>query len=424
LTGGTNDDTSLPPVSGGNGGAGGGEGSAAGGGGTGGTVQLPCNIDAIMAKSCRSCHGTPLSYGAPIPLVTYADLTAPWKGGKVYEHVQQRVHAGTAPMPPAPNPLLDAAALAAIDAWVAAGAPPGTAACSNPGGGTSSNGPPPLPCTPDQKLRPASPGSIDHSTIDQYYCYGVDIPVTSDRHVIAIGPHLDNKAVLHHLLLFQSNTSVSPQATSCSGTGVSQYRLYGGWAPGDGNVILPEPAGVRETSTTHWMVQVHLNNTKGLPTQSDSSGFDFCTTDKLRPNDAEVMAFGTINISLPPRATVDIGCDFLALGGGVHIFGMSPHMHRLGKSMTTSIIRGGTEIPLANVSAWDFNAQSEYQVNADIQAGDVIRNHCVFNNTTDQTVTFGENTSNEMCFDFAMYYPVITSPLWTWMTPSILSRCQ
>jgi hypothetical protein len=386
-------------------------------------------VDVILGKSCRSCHGTTTAYGAPMPLVTYGDLTAPWKGGKVYQYVQQRVHSATSPMPPAPNPPLDAQALATIDAWAVAGAPPGTAACSNSGGGdgggASTADPQPLPCTPDQTLRPASPGSISQSMSDLYYCYGVDIPVTSDRHVIAVTPHVDNKAILHHLLLFQSDSPVSPDATECNNlAAITKYRLYGGWAPGGGNIILPDAAGYRETASTHWVVQVHLNNTKGLPTQNDSSGFDLCTTDKLRPNDAEVMAFGTFGIYLPPRSTVDYGCNWTAQAGELHIFGMWPHMHKLGKSMSGSILRNGTEIPLVNVPSFDFSGQGNYPVSVDVQSGDVIQSHCVFDNTTDQTVTFGENTGNEMCFDFAFYYPKITSPRWAWTTPSLRSSCQ
>jgi hypothetical protein len=326
-------------------------------------------------------------------------------------------------MPPAPNPPLDASELATIDQWVAAGAPPGKTACDRDGG-ASSNGPPPLPCTPDQYLRPSQPGSIAQTATDEYYCYGVDVPVTSDRHVIAIGPHVDNKAVLHHILVFQSDAPLSPEPAPCDLGAFIRYRLYGGWAPGYGNIILPNAAGFRESGTTHWAVQVHLSNTKGLPTQTDSSGMDLCTTDHLRPNDAEMMAFSTQNISVAPRATVDYGCNSLILASGIHIFGMSPHMHRLGKSMRTSVLRGGTEIPLANVTSWDFNAQAYYPVNVDLQVGDTIQNHCVFDNTTDQTVTFGEDTGNEMCFDFATYYPKITIPGWSWALPALTSTCQ
>jgi hypothetical protein len=324
-------------------------------------------------------------------------------------------------MPPGPNPRLDAAALATIDGWVDGGARPGTEACSGSGEGES-DGPPPLSCTPDQSLQPASPLTIDQTMTDRYLCYGVDIPVKSDRHVIAIAPRVDNKAVLHHLLLFQTDTSVSPQPTPCEGFGSAAWRLFGGWAPGGSNIELPPAAGVRESGTTHWVVQVHLNNAKGLSNQKDTSGFDFCTTDKLRPNDAEVMAFGSINFQIPPHATRDLACEWTS-PANVHVFSMWPHMHKLGKAMSSAIVRGGAA-PFVDVKSDDFSAQASYPTNLDIKAGDTIQTHCAWNNTTDQIVTWGERTGDEMCFDFAFYYPKVRLPAWSWTTPSVVSVCN
>ena len=38
--------------------------------------------------------------------------------------------------------------------------------------------------------------------------------------------------------------------------------------------------------------------------------YDLCTTDKLRANDAGVVAFGSTKFSLPPRATTTVKCDY------------------------------------------------------------------------------------------------------------------
>jgi hypothetical protein len=40
-----------------------------------------------------------------------------------------------------------------------------------------------------------------------------------------------------------------------------------------------------------------------------------------------------------------------------------------------------------------------------VQTGDVITTTCTYTNPTNQMVRFGENTGNEMCFNFALYYP-------------------
>jgi len=199
-----------------------------------------------------------------------------------------------------------------------------------------------------------------------------------------------------------------------------------GWAPGGGNFEFPPEAGYPEEGTTHYVVQIHYNNVRHVSGQTDASGFDFCTTDKLRPNDAEIMAFGSVNFQIPPRASRDLACDWSvpAISGTRHVFSMWPHMHKLGKAMSSTIVRNGAETPLVEAKAFDFNSQTSYPTNLDIEAGDTIRTHCVWNNTTDQTVAFGENTGDEMCFDFAFYYPKVTTPLWSWTTPSLTAACN
>ena len=54
-------------------------------------------------------------------------------------------------------------------------------------------------------------------------------------------------------------------------------------------------------------------------------------------------------------------------------------------------------------------------------AGDVIRTRCVWNNQTNLPVSFGENTEQEMCFGFAMYYP--KRNFVTWAQPSVQASC-
>jgi cytochrome c551/c552 len=430
---GANGDTSSGG-SGGGSGAGSGSGSGGLGASSGGTPDapsgLPCDVDAVLAAHCRTCHGSTPSFGASIPLVTWQDLTAqaPDSSQKVYQLVESRIHDDARPMPPTPNPRLSAADATTIDHWVAAGAPSSTATCA--GAGDAGGGPvvDPLPCTPDVTMRPATPYTMPTGTNEQYVCYGFDVTVTSKRHVIALAPKIDNSAILHHLLLFQSNQSESPTPTPCASGGSTSWSLIGGWAPGGKNIILPPEAGFPESGTTHWVLQVHYNNAKGLPSPQDSSGFDMCSTDQLRPNDAGVMAFGSVNFSIPPRSALNLTCtvQYSTSFPKVHVFSATPHMHLLGKSLTTNILPGGSGAPVNVVSqpAWDFQTQVAYPANNDINPGDSVVTQCDWNNTTDSAVTFGENTENEMCFSFLAYYPLITQPLFSWVTPSAVASCQ
>jgi hypothetical protein len=188
----------------------------------------------------------------------------------------------------------------------------------------------------------------------------------------------------------------------------------------------PPEAGFPEEGTTHWILQVHYNDTTGKNAGLvDKSGYDLCTTDKLRANDAAVMAPGTLQMNIPPRATTDITCDWSPmLIGKVHLFGATPHMHKLGTKMSTYVTHNGVKTKVVDQQNFDFNYQSAYTASVDLEDGDTVSTRCAWNNTTDQAVKWGENTGDEMCFDFIPYYPKIDSPLWSWTTPSILGNCS
>ncbi|MBL8606733.1 MAG: hypothetical protein JNL38_05410, partial [Myxococcales bacterium] len=102
-----------------------------------------------------------------------------------------------------------------------------------------------------------------------------------------------------------------------------------------------------------------------------------------------------------------------------------PHMHGLGTSIDTKLYKGGAGagVDLGAAPKWDFNTQYWYPIDATVEKGDVIKTRCAWNNTTDQTVKFGENTENEMCYSFTLYYPRVTQGIWNWQAPAAVSTC-
>lgn len=394
--------------------------------------SLPCDVDAVL-QDCRGCHGEKPAFGAPMPLVTYADLMAPAPsdpGKKVAELVKARIHDDAHPMPPLPNPRVDASKMAVVDTWLSAGAPVSNVDCGGGDGGGKGGaeppGPKPLSCAPDTLIRPAAPFAIDPGSIDQYVCYGFDVTPSKKRHVTALAPKIDNKALVHHLLLFQTDQAESPTPKACQAFGSVGWRLIAGWAPGGDNLELPPEAGFPEAGTTHWVMQVHYNNSQHLANQTDESGYDLCTTDQLRPNDAEVMGLGSINFSIEPHSKLDLSCDYTFYSSPkIHLFGASPHMHLRGRAMS-SVKLGGPmgQQTIVDSPNFDFNTQIEYPTSVDVAFGDTLRTRCVWENDTASAIKFGENTGDEMCFDFVAYYPKVTAPLWSWTTPSLSASCK
>ena len=392
---------------------------------------LPCEVSTVLVENCQKCHGGTPSFGAPMPLVTLADLRADSKitaGKKVYEQVGVRIHDDASPMPQPPNTRLSATDTAMLDGWIAAAAPAGTGTCNDAGVAPSTIQA--LDCTADQILRPTSKYTVPKDQSDIYVCYGFDTTATTKRQVIAGAPHIDNTSVVHHVLLYQTPDSVSGTPTPCGAGGGTNWRLVTGWAPGGKNFSLPPEAGFAEDAgTTHWALQVHYNNITGLVGEQDASGFDLCSTDQLRPNDADILATGTFEIKLPPHTTSQVDCDVTippAYASEIDIVSSWAHMHQLGIAQSAKLVHNGVETTLLDAPNYSFKQGGGTQaVNVKVTGGDSIHTMCRWTNTTDATVTFGEKTEDEMCFAFLTYYPKITVPGFVWAGPAApgYSKC-
>jgi hypothetical protein len=393
------------------------------------TGSLPCDVDAVLAQNCRKCHSSSPQYGAPMPLVTLADLHAAAKSDaqrKVYELVPERIADDTKPMPPPPNARLADADRATLTKWAQAGAPASTDAC-----GATPPTPPPVPptaCTPDLPLTPASPWTMPSSSGDVYVCYGVDVQRATPTHAVGFAPRVDNPKIVHHVLLFEADSSYGATPQACSAGGSLQWRLVTGWAPGAKGFEMPPEAGfpIGTDTPTHYVVQVHYSNPQALSGETDTSGFSLCTAPP-RANEADVMAFGTQNFTIPPgpysrTCTVDVPSQL----AGIKLVAAMPHMHKLGTSISTTLTPsgGGTPVDLGTIAAFSFNNQAWLPLNATVGSGDTITTKCSWANTTGAPVKYGENTANEMCYSFTVYYPKVNLSVWSWAVPAATSTCQ
>jgi hypothetical protein len=385
------------------------------GGGTAGTSSSTpwCQVKAILDAKCIACHTTPLAAGAPFPLAKYEDLIAahPSKPGKkVFERVGVRVHADKSqleslPVMP-PGAQLPAASLAVIDDWVKAGAPAGeNPTCAGaPGaagadaGVATGTGTWPLPeCDQVYKITAAGTGTAGQSVPPGQEVHpqiSVPAPWGSEKvQAIAFKTITDNPKVLHHWIL--------------NGGGA----FLTGWAPGEDGIRLMSPDVGMDMPSGSLRLDMHYNSLQATKTELDKSGVEICVVKsaKFRKNHAAVtMGLATFP-NIPAGATnYENKASFTVSGTQpITLLSASPHAHQLAVRMLFTVKKkNGTLITMHDMP-FMFGEQKSFKLDPPVvvEAGDVINTSCFYTNKTGKAVMFGENTGNEMCFNFALYYP-------------------
>lgn len=370
-----------------------------------------CAVKQIMDKSCVGCHDGKGTAGTPMGLTQAADFakSAPVSTTqKVYQAVASRMRNTQRPMPP--RGVLPEADLKAVDAWVAAGAPIGndpTCKATTAGGSTTvPGGPkqnpwPPPGCDEVYELRSRGPGgaSVPYQVGlgETHPQIAIDPPWGATKvQAIAFKPITDNGKVLHHWILY---------------AGMSMLT---GWAPGD-DEDQPYPAnvGMDMPSTRNGLrLDMHYWNQGGTPAP-DRSGVAVCVVKgaKLRPLSAAVMmgftSFGPILAPANKRGHESTGTCRVTTTKPVHLMTASPHAHQYAKHMRFTVTRANGQKIVMHDGPFKFGEQGTYQLTPEVilNTGDTVTTTCIYDNPTSRNITFGESTNNEMCFNFAVYYP-------------------
>jgi len=274
----------------------------------------------------------------------------------------------------------------------------------------------------DYALRfPVTPIPAKETT---YICYIFALPNDSISDIIAIEPVIDNKLILHHMMLFASNDEPKDhrpgESFECgmeSTAGCSSS--IGIWGVGIAGQCLNSQLGFRigPGEFRYAILQLHWNNPENKTNQTDSSGMRIYLTDQLRPNRGKVAIMGQISLEIPPgkpEVTFTGRCSALCtlkMFQSIFLTSGILHMHTLGKSGEIRLIRSGGKVEIIyNVTQYDYGTPALYEFGTPIELkpGDAIEVKCVYDSTHRTSTTYyGEATSDEMCFAFLAYYPLI-----------------
>lgn len=242
--------------------------------------------------------------------------------------------------------------------------------------------------------------------------YCVRKKLTEDVYVSAIRPV--HPPGTHHTVV-----TLGDETTDCTNnvfTGV----IY---AAGVGSEGLTMPPGVamKLPAGKYVLLGLHVYNTS---TQA-ISGTSAIEIQTIKPEDvkseSEAFLAGTFNISLPPQQTTTLKGD-CPIAADQTMFALFPHMHQLGVHLKTTFTMGGVDKVIHD---GDYSFQEQYQIplnpTVTLHAGDKVTTECTYDNTTPNTVTFGESSDTEMCFSVLFRYPPQGQGICTGGAPTALN---
>jgi hypothetical protein len=256
---------------------------------------------------------------------------------------------------------------------------------------------------------------------NEYRCFLLG-DVAEDTFVTGIEALIDNPRVSHHALFFVdpdggSEALVTDQASGswpCDGVQPQpEFVLTHAWAPGGGAIEFPDGMGLKVAGGSQLVVQMHYFEGEPDP-RPDSPGYAFSATASAE-QEMYFIGLGPTDFVIPPgdaayTATDRIPMEWLTYGVlAFDVWGVLPHMHLLGSGYDFLLEGPDGDACISRADRYDFAMQPTYWFDSPVTATteQTLSISCTWDNSAGNpsqvvdppvTVTWGENTQQEMCF--------------------------
>jgi hypothetical protein len=236
---------------------------------------------------------------------------------------------------------------------------------------------------------------------DVYKCIRIqvdqDIYVTGFRSQAPLGSH-------HAVLTFATSNPGQLGEYDCS-VGTLDFRMLYASGVGTDDLVFPDDVGVHIAAGTFLHLNLHLFNASDNALGGDSA--ILVRTAPTQPGTLADMTFaGDVQLNIPAMSTGHIEQGGCTLNRSYTVISMWPHMHQLATHQTFELTRGGTTMTLLD-EPYSFSDQTNYPQATPIQfmQGDQVNVRCTYTNPGNTAVTWGDSSTEEMCFTGLYRYP-------------------
>lgn len=268
---------------------------------------------------------------------------------------------------------------------------------------------------------------------NEYRCFALRPGLTSDKYITELGPILDKRSMVHHIVAYRIDPAHLPVAAqsypengwSCidmvnAGVNPGSNPLTGdgmlvAWAPGTGAFKFPQGTGLLLKSTDVVVLQIHYFESNKQPAgTADQTAFAMKLEDSVTSK-LLIAPVGKTGFTIPAGdANYSFKGSFGPLPVALKVYGTMPHMHVLGKSYELKVDNGdGTGACVAKSDRYEFANQVTYLFKEPVvvQPGAKVDFTCTWDNsaanpkqlhTPPADVPYGERTDQEMCYAFTI----------------------
>ena len=413
-------------------------------------ITFTKDISSIIYNKCTSCHRSGES--GPTNLTSYEEVAAL---GSMIEYVTQNNY--MPPWPPDPNytphSLLDERFLTEneknlISEWIDQGMIEGDQSMEAempifPEGSAIG--------VPDYVFELEEEYFIEGNNEDDYRVFVFPTGFTEDTYIKSIEFRPDNREAVHHAIMMADVTGTgaeqdaeSPNVLgyesfggfSLEGVSPNDYVFLGGYAPGMNPIVWHGELGMKIPAGADLLCQVHY--APSSIDEWDKSSINLFTKPASEVErevqmkmwlrlDLEILA----NTETEVEACLNFSNSFADMYGPGPIYqfgqptgfygeqncelpedwsllGILPHSHLMGTSWEVyAETPEGENLPIIKIPNWDFDWQGFYypEYMQHIPAGSRIEAIATYDNTSDNDMTWGELTTDEMFFCPIYYIP-------------------